>query len=180
MRPHNRFGPAMPLSVSGTSLRRDLYILLACTLSSKRFAEQTHGVDYDSLQGLRDSQEPTEISTLLLSIALRIRLFDDRGQIPKALMSKSCGSLVTGSARRKSKTPLTLREGCNKIVHTKTLQLRISFLDDFDATLPSPTSEHMEPILLLHGSKNGKSWRASLDLVKFARLILDTRVVHEA
>jgi hypothetical protein len=109
--------------------------------------------------------------------ALRIRLLADRGEIPKSLMSKSCGSLVTGAPRHKSKIPLTLREGCNKIIHSKKLQPSISYLDDFDATLPNPTSDYMEPILLLHGFKDGKSWRASIDLVKFTRLILSTRVV---
>jgi len=176
MRPHNRFSEAFPLIVDGSTIKRDLYLLLACALSSKRYAEQTSGIDYDPLQTLRDSYEQTEISSLLLTIAVRIRLLDDSGLIPKGVMSKSCGSLIAGASRSKNKVPLTLREACNKIVHSRKLQMRVSYFDRFDSILPSPTSDHMEPFLLLHGAKSGKTWRASLDLIKFVRAILACRL----
>ncbi len=179
MRTHNQFSGTFPLIVDGSSVKRDLYLLVACALSSKRYAEQTSGIDYDALQTLRDSHEQKEIASLLLAIAVRIRMLDDCGQIPKGVMSRSCGSLTAGASRRKNKVPLTLREACNKIVHTRRLQMRVSYFDSFDATLPSPTSDHMEPSLLLHGTKDGKTWRASLDLVKFVRAIVSAPVVYE-
>ncbi len=175
MQPHHQYSEAFPLIVDGQSVKRDLYLLLACALSSKRFAEQTIGKDYDTLQKLRDTFEQTEIATLLLAIAVRVRLLDDRGEIPKSAMARICGSLITGASRRENKVPLTLREACNKIVHCRQLQIRVSFLDGFDATLPSPTSDHMETSLLLHGKWNGKTWRASLDLIKFVKAILGMR-----
>lgn len=180
MRPHDRFSEAVPLIIDGAAVKRDLYLLLACALSSKRYAEQTNGIDYDPLQTLRDSHEQPEISSLLLAIAARVRILDDRAMFPKVIMAMNCGSLTVGASSGRKKLPLALREACNKIVHARKLQLRVSYFDSFDATLPSPTSDHMEPILLLHGSKAGKTWRASLDLVRFARAILEAPVVREA
>ena len=110
MRPHNRFGEAFPLIVEGRSVKRDLYLLLACVLSSKRYAEQTSGIDYDPLQILRDSHEQTEIAALLLAIAIRVRFLDDRDQIPKRVMTHSCGSLLA-TALRPSKVSLTFARG---------------------------------------------------------------------
>lgn len=180
MGPRNRFSETIPLTVDGAALGRDLYLLLACVLSSKGFAEQTYEKDYDVLQALRDSHEQREVGSLLLSIAVRVRVLDDRGKISKRAMALGCGSLVAGAVRGKDKIPLTLREACNKIVHSRSSQLILSHFDNFDAQLPSPTSTHMEPSLMLHGTKNRKTWRASLDLVKFVRAILSAGVVHDA
>lgn len=176
MRNHHQFGEAFPLVIDGLNIRRDLYLLLACALSSKRYAELTSGKDYDTLQKLRDAHEQQEIGRLLLSLAVRIRVFDDRGQMPPSVMRRSCGSLTTGQDR----ATLTLREACNKIVHAHKLQVMVSHLDEFDATLPSPTSDHMETTMLLHGSKNRMVWRASLDLVKFVRAVIAAPAVCNA
>jgi hypothetical protein len=149
-------------------------------LSSKRYAEETYENDYDLLQTLRDSHEQLEIGSLLLSLAMRIRVLDDRGQISKGAMALECGSLATGTCSNKRKIPLTLREACNKIVHSKGSQLMVSHFDNFDAQLPSPTSTHMESTLILHGTKNRTTWRASLDIVLFVRAIIVADVVHDA
>lgn len=168
MGPHHRFGEGFPLIIDAGNLRRDLYLLLACVLASKRYAEQSNGTDYDSLQTLRDEHEQAEVGRLLLSIAVRVRALDDRGQIPAAVVRRGCGSLGTGRER----TTLVLREACNKVVHARKVQFTVSHSDAFDASLPSPTSEHMEVTMLLHGSKNRKTWRASLDLLKFVRSVI--------
>jgi hypothetical protein len=160
--------------VDTAALRRDLYLLLAFALASKSFAEQSADIDYDSLQRLRDDHEFTEVSGLLMSTAVRLRVLEDRGEVPAQGMQRHCGTLTS----RQVTKPLTVREACNKIIHARKVQLRISHRDAEDAALPSPTTEYMEPFILLHGTLGRTTWRAFLDLVKFVRAVLALRAVY--
>jgi hypothetical protein len=176
MEPQHRVSDAFPLVVLGADVRRDLYLLLACTLGSKRYAEITNGVDYSPLQNLKDEFEQAEIGRLLLSLAVRIRVLDDRGQVPRATMQRSCGVLEEGA----DKMPLSLREACNKVVHASSAQFYIAFLDHFDAALPSPTSDHLELRMLLFGSKGRVTWQATLNLVELANAALAAQAIRDA
>ncbi len=176
MEPQHRVGDAFPLVVLGADVRRDLYLLLACTLGSKRYAELTNGIDYSPLQKLKDEFEQAEIGRLLLSLAVRIRVLDDRGQVPRETMQRGCGVLEVGT----EETHLSLREACNKVVHASSAQFDIAFLDDFDSTLPSPTSDHLEPRMLLFGCKGKVTWRATLNLVELANAALAAQAIRDA
>lgn len=176
MAPQHQIGNAFPLVVPGADVRRDLYLLLACTLGSKRYAELTNGFDYSPLQNLKVEFEQAEIGRLLLSLAVRIRVLEDRGHVSRATMQRSCGVLEVGT----DKTPLSLREACNKVVHASSAQFQIAFLDEFDSTLPSPTSDHLEPRMLLIGCKGKVTWQATLNLVELANAAIEAPAIRDA
>jgi len=155
---------------SGDRIRLDLYRLVTIFYSSPTLRElQDEGTAFDAIAGLRTSCENQEIHDLLLRLAAGYRTFiDQRGpQAQGALrpgLRDRCGELWSPKARETTRELLTLREGCNKILHADRIERQ--FLAHRD-----PSRYSLLPRVHLHGKHKRKSWTAELDIVRFVELL---------
>lgn len=121
--------------------------------------------------------ERTERS--LLTLASLARTNDDGAAGLKLHAEKTpegVGVLVEGD----KESPLTAREGCNKIIHAKKARFRLDRADahpiyqqHLDRDFPEMRKTYLRPQLLLSGEHvNGRKWAATLDVVQWVHAIL--------
>ena len=120
------------------------------------------------IQELQDRFRDGELIRILISSAVALRtLFDRHSQLGPA-SKKQCGQLWSRWPNGKQKPePLTLREGCNKIIHARDKKddLMVPNLP----VNPDMIGTYIRPFVDLYGTKNGQQWRAKLSIVEFAR-----------
>ena len=146
-------------------LRRDLYRLFTHFHGSDNLAalaNEDTGAFYARLQR---QYEELEIQSLLLSVAVRIRILDEAyDDTSREKWSLSVGKLFVDSARKNPHISLTLREACNKIIHAR--------LVNFCRTDEAANDEVIFPLMptvVIYGSRSRSTviWRAELEINVF-------------
>lgn len=142
------------------TLLLELYRLLTIFFSSKNFAELRRGIGetWDPIARL-EAYEEHEITRILLAVAITSRVIDDRASVFEH--SGSCGELLHDISETGASQPLFLREACNKIIHVRTIHFN---LDQTEVGQP-----YLNPIIYLYGQHRGSKWKATLDVVAFAK-----------
>jgi hypothetical protein len=96
----------------------------------------------------------------LLTLSITARVIDDRENRIFKDISSPCGTLQE-NLENVVVMQLTLREACNKIIHAKKIRFDIE---------GSEMLAHLNPFIYIYGdSPNGRSWKATLDIIKFAK-----------
>ena len=157
------------LKLPPEDLRRDLYRLFTHFHGSSALvalANEDTGAFFTRLQ---QQYEELEIQSLLLSVAVRIRILEeayDNESVEK--WSVSVGRLFTDSATN-SCVPLSAREACNKIIHAR--------LINFCRTDQADNEERMFPLIptiVIYGSRSRTTaiWRAEIEIDNFVNTAL--------
>lgn len=139
----------------------ELHRLLSLFLASKSFAAlRTNfpGEGFDPIFQIQEVEED-EITRLLLTLAVTARVIDDRQGHVLERVGSNCGKLKKNIDEHDDEI-LSLREACNKIIHAK----KIHFDLEEDAG-----QSYLNPFIYLYGDHNGKSWKATLDIVAFSK-----------
>lgn len=146
-------------------IRLNLYRLLAHFHSSEIITALANQDTGSNFEGLLDDFEEEEIQTLLLSVAVRIRILDDVYSKSEGQSTKDwdidVGKFFPNKAE-KDFVRLSLREACNKIVHA-TLVNFCRTNEDNDAADRFP----LVPTIVLYGELRGVFWRAELNINGF-------------
>lgn len=178
-------------TINPPQIRLELYRLISMILSTGPLAEigseRCRTVDGDldldrdnyRLEKLPSRYLFNEISRILIYTAIQARLYATT--TPPAAQSfelweKPCGEVENASARDLRLgsgplggriLPLTLKEALNKIIHSTVINV--------DTEPGDPNQDDLgklNPILYLYGTHmSGASWRATLDLLGFVRLL---------
>ncbi|WP_257251531.1 hypothetical protein ACJ51O_37295 (plasmid) [Burkholderia pyrrocinia] len=145
----------------------DLHRLLAIFLASKEFADRIEAAEghnaelHDPLFILQEC-ESDEISRILLSLAVTARAVDDAHNEVLELVADVCGTLIRDMDRPHEFVALELREACNKIIHADRW--------NFDVETNDRLRSYLTPTMYLYGrSQNGRNWKATLNVVEFAK-----------
>jgi hypothetical protein len=153
-------------------IRRDLWRLLVIFLADRQFAiitEQEFFADGHEqlLLALSSEFADDEISRILLSSAIALRVIDDReGGVLERFAD--CGELQADVEAERVE-PLSLREACNKIVHAEQVNSDVERLDGGPVDRPGMSPTFINPLLYLYGSHNRMRWRCVLDVISFVR-----------
>jgi len=150
----------------------DLYRLLAIVLSDQRIAQLGDETRYHQppVWQLQDQFRKGEVIRILISsaVALRILLDQHPTEFKKTSM-QPCGSLWPSWPKNKRKPEvLTLREACNKIVHSEDIKDDLVIPDR--RYNPDELGVYIRPFAYLYGTKDDSRWRAKLSIVDFAQL----------
>jgi hypothetical protein len=155
-----------------TPQRRDLWLLLLIFLADRPLAELTETEFYadgyeQHLLGLNSDFTEDEITRILLSSAIALRVIDDRdGGILDKL--DACGELQPDSSSPGAE-PLSMREACNKIVHATKVNYDVERLDGGPVKEHGISPPYMRPTVYLYGSQRKVTWRCALDVIQFVR-----------
>lgn len=150
------------------SFRLDLYRLLCCFLASHEFAKLRGRTITSKVAELDDQFSEFEIMRLLVDIAVKTRIVQDREREHLRRLTAECGYLIPDVTKPRSRQKLTLREACNKIIHAKKF--------NFDTRNIRVKDEHyvgteaaLRPFVFLYGQQDGAKWKAQLDIIQFAK-----------
>jgi hypothetical protein len=155
----------------GESFALDVYRLLAIVLSDQQIARLGDETRHHQppVWQLQERFRRGEVVRILISSAVALRASLD--QYPKqfkATRKQSCGSLWPSWPKNKRKPEmLTLREACNKIIHSDDIRDDLVIPDR--KYNPDETGAYIRPFLYLYGTKDGSRWRAKLSIVDFAQ-----------
>lgn len=142
----------------------DIYRLLTIFMASRPISELEElppHVGADSLQEF-GKFERDELTRILLTVAITVRVIDDLEDKIIDMLSSYCGLLTADVTDPIQTCGLNVRDACNKIVHAKTI--------DFDRGLLPNGRRYLERSIFLAGTDHRKrNWQADLDVVKFSR-----------
>lgn len=152
------------LGFSDQFLDHHLYLLSCIVHASPTFDR----LNDDSLRRLRASFQEAEIGQLLLTVVVGIRHATDNLDSSYTEFMKTDGEndgcvgklIINPDSERESKTELTLREACNKLIHSQ------SFSFDYASETPQ-TGMAINPLVHVFGAKGSENWKASIDLDQF-------------
>lgn len=151
-------------------IRLDLWRLLTSFLAERAFSQVSEYelyAEHRPLLSLYSDFADTEMTRILLSSAVALRVADDRDGRILDQIADPCGELQTDCGRREI-IPLTLREACNKLLHAERINFDVERLDGGDlAQLGYPT--FLNPTVYLYGAYRGTEWRAVLDVLSYIR-----------
>lgn len=155
-----------------TPQRRDLWLLLLIFLADRPLADLTEAEFYadgyeQHLLGLNSEFAEDEITRILLSSAIALRVIDDRdgGFLDKL---DACGQLQPDSSSPEAE-PLSMREACNKIVHATKVNYDVERLDGGPIEEFGISPPYLRPTVYLYGSHRKATWRCALDVIQFVR-----------
>lgn len=156
----------------GSSVRLDLWRLLRIFLAERAFAEFTeaefHNDGWDQpLVGLDSEFGDYEVTRILLSAAVSLRVIDDR-DVGVLAAAEPCGTLMP-DVDREGAGPLSLREACNKILHATRINFDVERLDGGDINQVGISPPYLHPTIYLYGTHRGRAWKATLDVMAFIR-----------
>ena len=118
------------------------------------------------LLGLAASLE-SEVSRILLSSAITLRVLDDRdGRVLDRF--EPCGEWQRNLNSDRAE-PLPLREACNKIVHAEELHFDVERLDGGPIAQLGMSPSYIRPIIYLYGTHQQVRWKCTLDIVAYVR-----------
>jgi hypothetical protein len=144
----------------------ELHRLVSIFLASRSFADLMTTPEGHASQ-LRDpifqlqECEDDEISRILLAVAISGRVLDDNADRVLGLFAGTCGTLVADLDHPDRAVPLELREAFNKILHAESVH------GDIDR---SETRQiYRNPVIYLYGTQHRRRWKATLDVVAFAK-----------
>ncbi|OYZ01004.1 MAG: hypothetical protein B7Y37_08910 [Sphingobacteriia bacterium 28-36-52] len=142
------------LRYARNSLEYDIYILL-CILASSKSLHKNEKKFYGLFMQLMDF-EKSEIYNKVFSIAIRVRNFIDNNKLKSE--SQIVGTIEEQMGEKK---PLTLREACNKIIHSEHI--------NFDIVNAQSHYEHkgIKEFIYVYGKKGKNNWKTTINLYKF-------------
>jgi len=155
-----------------TPQRRDLWLLLLIFLADRPLADLTEAEFYadgheQQLLGLNSDFAEDEITRILLSSAIALRVIDDRdGGILDKL--DACGLLQPDISSQQAE-PLSMREACNKIVHATKVNYDVERLDGGPVEELGISPPYLRPTVYLYGSHRKVTWKCALDVIRFVR-----------
>jgi hypothetical protein len=144
----------------------DLHRLLCAVLADPRVAKLVLD-EFDPIWALRQEHLRTEVTRIMVSSAVALRIVFDR-ENPKIFkkLKTDCGKLYPDWAGKKQKVALSLREACNKIIHAT--EIRFDVVSP-RGHLPHYPGSYIRPQLYLYGKKDKLEWRAKLSLIDFVK-----------
>jgi hypothetical protein len=136
----------------------EVHRLVCIFLASKPFASLRDGntPENDVIDCLQECEED-EITRILLTVAITARVIDDLQEGVFDFIGGTCGTLLDD----KGELGLSLREACNKIIHATKVH--------FDVAENEQHMPYVNPVIYLYGKKYDKEWKATLDVLEFAR-----------
>lgn len=149
---------------------RDAYRLVTLCMADRVFADH---VKREQLMDLRDEFIEDELVHLLISTAIANRMHDtairtrngNTGTVLKSL--SNCGShWKEVDEDDRPPEPLSLREACNKVIHTNTI---IAIQTGEQRGDFGPISYE----ILLSGNRGDKPWRAVLNLIEYTEATVE-------
>ena len=144
--------------------REKLYHLLALFFASKQLADLCDDQIGCPFREMLDEHEEQRITQLLVETAVFIRMKDDLFEQQYGQKANT-GSCIVGLLRSPDTAttaePLNLREGANKIIHAKLINFDVEREDEWH-------SRYLKPVVYLYGEQRGRSWKAELDIIKWA------------
>lgn len=150
--------PSVPL------VQTELHQLLSVFLASQAIAEAANAKEAELVDSM-DVQEHEDslVARLLLSIAVSLRVLDDRTNRKLSEHALEVGSAIERvPASIESGVRLTLREACNKIIHARQVELERTSLTD--------SCGYLSPYVTLVGhDQRARVWRATLSIVAFVQ-----------
>jgi hypothetical protein len=174
-----------------SELDNDIYSLLSLFASSnalakiasdKKFIEPMRSIKlafghnyFDQLQRQFFVSRATK---LLVDIALSIRCLDD---LEPASLSPNSKQLICGEIELPvdtPKKPLTLREACNKIIHSSEIvfeQQRQKYSVKENKARRRTYNVYFSPSLAINGKLGASEWHATTDVFEFCRCCLEFR-----
>jgi hypothetical protein len=143
------------------TLLLELYRLLTIFLSSKSLAElrSGNGEGWEFMDELQSCEE-AEITRILLAVAITFRVMDNRKKDPIP-PQRSCGVLVKNLNCPHASEPLLIREACNKIIHAHLIRGDVEHTKDGQL--------YLNPIIYLYGPPMNIQWKATVDIIDFAK-----------
>jgi hypothetical protein len=144
----------------------DLHRLVSIFLASRSFADLIeapagHAMEvHNPLFKLQECEED-EISRILLTLAITARVVDDANARLLEIFALPCGTLVPDIRRPEASEPLGMREACNKIVHATRRR--------FDVERNANGRPYLVPTLYFYGAQGIREWKATLDVIAFAK-----------
>lgn len=166
------------------SVLRNAYILLCLFFASKEIARRTE--PNDGLRELEDTFFGTEVSRLLIEIAISIRVFDDQMLLlPKNDPDRNLYFTARNEADKYhsivfNDTDLDFRGICNKIIHSEVFEPHSTEGEgahekDFGHRLEDESKnihwKHLSGLVRLKGKDKGKEWYVLLDIEMFVKAI---------
>jgi len=156
-------------------IEKDLYHLLCCFLASPRISELAiEDYEHRGNEGVHvfnmflNAFETQNIQELLVSIAVRLRMIDDRlntshekhigGEI------NDVGTLTKGTGKAGDKV-LTIRDACNKIIHAALIEYNSDKVE-----LRGKKKGYLKTELLLYDKGDKSGWKAKIDIIKFVKV----------
>jgi hypothetical protein len=145
-----------------------LLVFLADRPLAELTSTEFHADGYEQhLLGLSSEFTDDEITRILLSSAIALRVIDDRdGGILDKL--DACGQLQPDSLSDEAE-PLSMREACNKIVHATKVNYDVERLDGGPVEQLGVSPPYLRPTVYLYGSHRKTTWRCTLDIIRFVR-----------
>lgn len=143
--------------VNAARLREDLYHLVSI-LDTDRYSWH-----FDlGIGELQKEFEQGALDHALITIAIRARMLADQKSPRPESVRKRCGSLfIIDAGEDNDGRALTLREGCNKIIHAETREFQ-----------EQDKGQYLTGLVQLAGARFDKRWRAELNTFEFVKLIL--------
>lgn len=144
-------------------VRRALYALLSGFYASPKLHEIAEKRCFSALKGLLDDEEEVALQEKMITIAIRLRILDDCMQGKNELSYQiEAKKWIVGALddRKGKKEPLTLREGCNKIIHADLFNWR-----RYGTSLRD--MQGLAPQVIVHGSRGKLKWRCYIDVDRF-------------
>ena len=127
-------------------------------------AQSDNKWEFDFFWNLADELERSEISRLLVSIAVISRNhMDQNGWHPikvPGLPADEVGVLCSDWENKGALAPLSFREACNKVIHAIKITFEANQNSDYKTS-------YLLPTLHLYGDKQRICWKATLDVPKF-------------
>jgi hypothetical protein len=169
MNPHERY------RFDDIQIEKELYRLLCCFLASPRLSELAIE-DYESKgkEGIHvfnmflNAFEKQFIQELLISIAVKLRMIGDRLNIDREKYINGESNNVGTLTKRTGKTGeeiLTIREACNKIIHSVLIEYSSDLLK-----IRGKKKTYLIAELFLYDNSDKSGWKAMLDVVKFVKV----------
>jgi len=163
--------------VNRSNIELASFRLLSNFLSDKEFQELRAKNKFKIPDELIFPIKHDQIIHLLIEIAILYRILDN--QLSKDTMyertrrKRIVGSLYEPIGSKKQ--GLTIREGCNKIIHGVGINFDIR-------KLPKLNRGYLYPKIYIYGKKGQTNWKAILDIVKFCEysiIPLDVDVIQK-
>lgn len=145
-----------------TSALIDLHKLLTIFQASESIAALAESQLLPPTRQIFDGIERDEITRILLGVAATVRIVEDRkmkGGRVYDLLVNAVGSLVADSDRPSNREKLELREACNKILHSRSIEAL--------QRLGANNVPALDGRIRLRGKKDKRDWVAEIDAVDF-------------
>lgn len=153
------------LRVLGQSLRLDLYRLVCYFQTSEYLASLADSLDFCPWIGMRDEFQDQEIMRILLQTAVAVRFIGgghaDAHRVDREWIEEPVGILYK-AVNQIETVPLSLREACNKLIHSKNIVLDTNDEGGHYERFIKPTT-----ISCYEDFQQQNGWKAQIELLPF-------------